>query len=559
MATYRIRLAIAIFAIMAANATSVAGKLPEGEALRLRCQRMSYTFDYPGLRQKAERLHRLAKKLKDKRLEAYANFYLAASELKTGPVENARTYALAADSLASLIHNDTIKSSALNVLGIIANEYDGNNAMALGYYLSAIDCAQRTGYRRTLAGIYSNISLLFSSHNDTSGLRYCRESYRISRQTGKPEDVYYPACNLATVHLLRGDLHNAYKYALEAADISDRHSLLRSELAGILMGSVLGRMGRTDEALDRLDKAILSLKSLNPSSSLLVQAYFEKARIFHDTKDFRLSNELCRDALSCSKTLGNRNCITDIYALMADNHERLGETDAAYSALKLENRDIKATVKVQDETIHREISRAFDLLKKEKQIEVRDLQISLHRQRTGILSGLLAIIASGLFIVTHFYRKEKRLNRRIVSQFKERDSLEEKLRQTSRASGNEPSEETEKSIFGNMSRLMEEESLYLDKNLSRENLAERLHTNRTYITKIVKANTGLTLPQWINSYRIKAARLMLSDHEMKSTAIKEIADRTGFANATTFNAVFKETVGLSPSAYRKSALELQKT
>ena len=87
MATYRIRLAIAIFAIMAANATSIAGKLPEGEALRLCCQRMSDTFDYPGLRQKAERLHRLAKKLKDKRLEAYANFYLAASELKTGPVE----------------------------------------------------------------------------------------------------------------------------------------------------------------------------------------------------------------------------------------------------------------------------------------------------------------------------------------------------------------------------------------------------------------------------------------------------------------------------------------
>ena len=53
MATYRIRLAIAIFAIMAANATSVAGKLPEGEALRLSCQRMSDTFDYPGLRQKA--------------------------------------------------------------------------------------------------------------------------------------------------------------------------------------------------------------------------------------------------------------------------------------------------------------------------------------------------------------------------------------------------------------------------------------------------------------------------------------------------------------------------
>lgn len=552
------RMITVIWAVLSVFMNTWGSNVSEGEVLRLKCQRMSDTFDYPGLRQESERLHSWAKRKKDKRLEAYACFYLAASELKTGPVENARNYALSADSLASLIRNDTIKASAMNVLGIIANEYDGNNAMALGYYLSAIDCAQRSGYRRTLAGIYSNISLLFTSHNDTAGLRYCRESLRISRETGKPEDLYYPACNLATVYLLRGDLHNAYKYASEAEAISVRHSLRQPELAEILMGSVLGRMGRPDDGLDRLDKAIVSLKSRNPSSALLAQAYFEKAKIFHDIKDFQSSNELCRDALSYSLTLGNRSCIADIYALMADNHEKLGETRSAYEALSQENREIKATVKVQDETIHREISRAFDLLQKEKQIEMRDLQISLHLQRIGILTGLLIVIAAVLFIVIHFYRKEKRLNRRIVSQFNEQDSLEEKLRLTERTSVCEPSEETEKTIFGNLSRMMEDESLYLDKTLNRESLAERLQTNRTYISKIVKSNTGLTLPQWINGYRIKAARLMLSDPEMKSMAIKEIADRAGFANATTFNAIFKENVGLSPSAYRKSALELQK-
>lgn len=552
------RQVIVLAICVVASAISFAGNVTDGESLRRTCQRMSDKFDYAGLLQKGKHLRDVALRNKDIRLEAYADYYLAASELKVGSVGNAREYALAADYLASLIHNDTIKASALNVLGIIANEYDGDNAMALGYYLSAIDCARRTGYQHSLAGIYSNISILFTAHNDTAGLRYCRESYRLSQETGKPEDLYYPACNLATVYLLCGDIKNAYKYASEAIAISEKHKLLRPEMAEILMGSVLGRIGRIDKANEQLDKAIASLKIQKSSSSLLAQAYFEKAKILHDTGKFRLSNDFCNDALSCYKAFGNRNCLTDIYALMADNYEKLGDTSSAYLMLKQENSEIKKTVKVQDATVHREISRAYDLMKKERQIEMRDLQIFLHRQRIYLLTGFLILIAAGFFIAMHFYRKEKRLNRRIVSQFNERESLEEQLKISSRKPERMPSEKTERAIFDELCRMMDDESLYLDKNLSRESLAELLQTNRTYISQIVKANTGQTLPQWINSYRIKAARRMLSNPEFKSVPIKEIANRVGFTSTTTFNAVFKESVDLSPTAYRKSALELRK-
>lgn len=528
-----------------------------GEALRVECQHMLQNLDYVGLRHTSRRLYDKAVSEKDSRLAAYASYYLAASELKTGSVASARRHAAAADSLAAISGNDTLRASSLNLLGIIANEYSRNNALALGYYLKALDYAGRIDYNPVLGGIYSNISLLFISHNDTAGLRYCKESYRIGKETGRPENLYYPACNLASAYQLSGNLSEAYRFASEAVAISDKHSLGQPDLARIILGSVLGCMGKEKEALASLDRAITSLEERNPSSSLLAQAYFEKARIYSGIGDFQASNRFCAKALRLSDELGNRSPLSEIYALMGDNYRSLGDYTAALEAIGNENRVLRSTVKVQDETIHREISRAFDLIRKEKQLALRDVEISLHRQRIGILIAALVVMAGVLALVYRNYRKERALNRRIVSQYMEQDNLEEKLSETRGKKSCEPSDSTDQAIFDSMSSLMETERIYLDKGLTRDSLAERLGTNRTYITKIVKGNTGLTLPQWINRYRVKHARLILSDPAKGGMSVKDIADASGFSNVSTFNVVFKESVGMSPTAYRRSASELQ--
>lgn len=547
---------VQVVAVMMSIALSTGAFASDGESLRLECQQKLETLDYVGLRQASGKLYEKSVSEKDIRLEAYACFYLSAAELKTGLVKNAYRHAFASDSLASIAGSDTLRAAALNVLGIIANEYNRNNALALGYYLNALDHAGRVSYNKMLCGIYSNISLLFISHNDTAGLRYCRESYRIGKGTGRPENLYYPACNLATACLLCGNLGEAYKFASEAVAISDTHSLGQPELARIILGSVLGRMGRDKEALASLDWSIASLEHANPSSPLLAQAYYEKARVYSDIGDIHASNRFCARALHLSDELGNRSLLSDIYALTGDNYRKLGDNVSALEAIGNENRILRTTVKVQDETIHREISRAYDLIKKEKLLSLRDMEISLHRQHLVILIGVLVVMALVLGLVYRSYRRERSYNRRIVRQYMEQDSLEEKLSETRVRRGGEPSGSTEQALFDRMSNLVETEMIYLDKNLNRDNLAERLGTNRTYITKIVKANTGLTLPQWINRYRIKHARLMLADPEKSGKSVKEIADESGFANVSTFNVVFRESVGMSPTAYRRSASEL---
>ncbi len=64
-----------------------------------------------------------------------------------------------------------------------------------------------------------------------------------------------------------------------------------------------------------------------------------------------------------------------------------------------------------------------------------------------------------------------------------------------------------------------------------------------------KQYVGKTFIEFRNEIRIKAAKQLL---EQSDTKIVEIAAETGFDDLSFFNKLFKNTVGLSPSQYRKS-------
>ncbi len=101
-------------------------------------------------------------------------------------------------------------------------------------------------------------------------------------------------------------------------------------------------------------------------------------------------------------------------------------------------------------------------------------------------------------------------------------------------------------IFANFIRLLEEHfrtqhrvSWY----------AEQLCITPKYLSEIVKKISLRTPNEWIDSYVILEARVLLK-HTTKS--IKEITDELNFPNQSFLGKYFKEHVGVSPSEYRKS-------
>ena len=68
-----------------------------------------------------------------------------------------------------------------------------------------------------------------------------------------------------------------------------------------------------------------------------------------------------------------------------------------------------------------------------------------------------------------------------------------------------------------------------------------------YVSRMLKDKKGITLRQYIISYRFKAAKRML---ELTDKSIGEIAEETGFTDASYFAKSFKATFGITPKEYR---------
>ena len=68
-----------------------------------------------------------------------------------------------------------------------------------------------------------------------------------------------------------------------------------------------------------------------------------------------------------------------------------------------------------------------------------------------------------------------------------------------------------------------------------------------YVSRVLKERKGTTLRQYIISYRLKAAKKLLSNTKK---SISDIATETGFTDASYFTKTFRATFGITPKDYR---------
>lgn len=91
---------------------------------------------------------------------------------------------------------------------------------------------------------------------------------------------------------------------------------------------------------------------------------------------------------------------------------------------------------------------------------------------------------------------------------------------------------------------------YLRPGLTIRELADTLHTNRTYLSEYIKATGNGSFRDWITDLRMECAkRHMLRHPELNIT---EIAEAAGFVSPSHFTRMFKAREGASPSNWRKT-------
>lgn len=97
---------------------------------------------------------------------------------------------------------------------------------------------------------------------------------------------------------------------------------------------------------------------------------------------------------------------------------------------------------------------------------------------------------------------------------------------------------------------IEKEKLYLNTKLTLKECAKSIGTNEKYLSNYLNKNHKLNFNTFINNYRIEAAKKMLLSDDSEMYTIEAIAKMAGFNSKSSFNAVFKKHIGMTPSEFK---------
>ncbi|TPN88901.1 helix-turn-helix domain-containing protein [Aquimarina algicola] len=112
-------------------------------------------------------------------------------------------------------------------------------------------------------------------------------------------------------------------------------------------------------------------------------------------------------------------------------------------------------------------------------------------------------------------------------------------------------ETTSSKIITQLYELMDKEELYKNPLLSRLDLATRLETNEGYLSQIINQELNKSIIQFVNEYRIEAAKNLLHNPVFNKYSLEAIGMEVGFKSKSTFYSTFKKSLGMSPGAFRK--------
>lgn len=105
----------------------------------------------------------------------------------------------------------------------------------------------------------------------------------------------------------------------------------------------------------------------------------------------------------------------------------------------------------------------------------------------------------------------------------------------------------DQSLVSRFQHVMIDEQVFLQPGLTIGDIAERLHTNKNYVSRMVNQTYNIGFPEVLNILRIDYAEQFIVNH--KDMNQEEIARACGFVSATYFNSTFKRITGYTPKVW----------
>lgn len=102
-----------------------------------------------------------------------------------------------------------------------------------------------------------------------------------------------------------------------------------------------------------------------------------------------------------------------------------------------------------------------------------------------------------------------------------------------------------------LTELLENQKLYRDESINLTELADKMGISNKRLSELLNQYLNISFYNLINDYRIEEVKERIKSEEAEKYTLISIAFDSGFQSKASFNRIFKQKTGLSPSEYRK--------
>lgn len=425
----------------------------------------------------------------------------------------------------------------LSYIGSVYKRHD-EPEKALDYYLRALALFNKIGSKDVdgIASCLNNIGNAYEDiGNESMQLFYYRKALELSEKNGLKLRAAIITDNIASTYFNREEYDTALMY-----------------------------YNKTRQYLNEIKRIDHAQAAFNLSNT---------AAVFIAKKEYATAIEYLKDAEKHLSQTEEKHTLylLDVYSAYIKIYEATGDISHAYSYYKKHNELNDSLIKADVNLKLSQIEMSHELEKEEQKVTKLRLEEKLKTQRLSkqrnwiifLVCGLTAVLVFSIMVFTQkrklsaAYYKLFEKNLEIVVRERETEKvsipLSDEEKQDNKYSTSPLSDIEKLKLKECIIYTFETDKVFLQSDLTVVKLATELNTNSAYLSQVINESFNKNFSSFVNEYRVKEARKMLSNPKFQHLTIEAIAKNTGFNSLSAFNHSFKKFTGVTPSFYLKSA------
>lgn len=468
---------------------------------------------------------------------------------------------------------DEVKNNDQLLMGLLSTMmecYRMNNDMekAMQTAIEAIRLAKELDDKAEIGRAYQFMGIItFRQNNEKLADNYFSLAEKHLKEAQNFEYLYHFNLSLADLMAEHKEYDKAYGYIKEAesnlkqmkkneADLIIPEGQIAYEQGRLyaLASEVAVKAGNGKEAVDYYQKFMISPCATDNRSKIFIVPYLLDVKEYQ--KALSISQERIESLRAETDTIGENmaaalNYMIQAYEMMGDEGKALTYSKQYLSLnSKIHNRD--------RENATLELATIYDF--QEKEAHIADQENALQKRNILLVASVIIIILSviAIVLVIRNMKRIKTKNLAMVRQIKEMqihrermDLLQEQKQESSLLNGSKIIERNEKltsnEIFSVADQKIRNEKLYLNSDITRDDIIDILNVKRADFIQAIKESTGMSFIDYVNGIRMEEAIRLLD----KDISINLVAERSGFGSTRTFYRQFNERYNMSPSEYKK--------